>query len=223
MFRTSIIKKSLLQEELHRMISYKPLQYILSTFIVGLLMMFLTLIVGLSSHLSDISSGLTDKLGMYFYISASAPAETINTQIVSLMNELKEADITAEYFSKEDAMGTLQKRLPDIVKTFQDYNIDAQLPATLYVTVPNEKAHNKIVEILPRYNTIIENVNQINQSSIKTQEQRVMRALEFAYFMRGASIILIIIFAAVMVGVILLVLYFKLKQFENILSLKKTL
>jgi hypothetical protein len=65
--------------------------------------MFLTLIVGLSSHLTDVSSGLTDKLGMYFYISSTAPTDTVNTKVVTLLKELETANIDAQYLSKEDA------------------------------------------------------------------------------------------------------------------------
>lgn len=224
MSRLSIIKKSLLSEEVHRMILSRPFQYIFSTVIIGLLMMFLTLIVGLSSHLADVSSWLTDKLGMYFYISSSAPAETVNTKIVTLLKELENANIEAQYMSQEDAKTTLQKKLPDIIQRFQDYNIDSDLPATLYVTVHTEQAHKSLETILPRYADIIENTKDVApSSSIKTQEQRVMRALDFAYFLKGASIVLIIVFSIVMIGVVLLLLFFKLKQFEDIISLKKML
>lgn len=224
MSRLSIIKKSLLSEEVNRMILSKPLQYFFSTIIVGLLMMFLTLIVGLSSHLTDVSSGLTDKLGMYFYISSDVPSETLNTKIVGLLKELEDSNIKAQYLSQEDAVGSLEKKLPDIVKKFKDYNIDANLPSTLYVTIPNEQVHTKLVTILPRYADIIENVSDINAtSSVKTQEQRVLKALDFAYFLKWTSVVLIVIFSLVMIGVVLLVLFFKLKQFEDVISLKKIL
>ncbi len=224
MSRLSIIKKSLLSEEVNRMILSKPLQYFFSTIIVGLLMLFLTLIVGLSSHLTDVSSGLTDKLGMYFYISSDVPSETLNTKIVGLLKELEDSNIKAQYLSQEDAVGSLEKKLPDIVKKFKDYNIDANLPSTLYVTIPNEQVHTKLVTILPRYADIIENVSDINAtSSVKTQEQRVLKALDFAYFLKWTSVVLIVIFSLVMIGVVLLVLFFKLKQFEDVISLKKIL
>lgn len=206
------------------MILSKPLQYFFSTIIVGLLMMFLTLIVGLSSHLTDVSSWLTNKLGMYFYISSDVPSETLNTKVVWLLKELEDANIKAQYLSQEDAVGSLEKKLPDIVKKFKDYNIDANLPSTLYITIPNEQAHSTLVTILPRYADIIENVSDINAtSSVKTQEQRVLKALDFAYFLKWTSIVLIVIFSLVMIGVVLLVLFFKLKQFEDIISLKKIL
>ena len=206
------------------MILSKPLQYIFSTIIVGLLMMFLTLIVGLSSHLTDVSSWLTNKLGMYFYISSDIPNDTLNTKVVWLLKELEDANIKAQYLSQEDAVGTLEKKLPDIVKRFKDYNIDANLPSTLYVTIPNEEAHTTLINILPRYADIIDNVDDINAaSSVKTQEQRVLKALDFAYFLKWTSVVLIVIFSLVMIGVVLLVLFFKLKQFEDIISLKKIL
>lgn len=224
MSRLSIIKKSFLSEEVHRMISSKPLQYLFSTIIIGLLMMFLTLIVGLASHLGDVSSGLTHKLGMYFYISSTASPDMVNTKMVTLLKELESAGIHAEYMSQQDAIGTLEKKLPAIVQRFKDYNIDSNLPSTLYITVPNEKAHEQLTTILPRYADIIENVNDVApSSSIKNQEQRVMRALDFAYFLRWASIVLIVIFSIVMIAVVLLLLFFKLKQFEDVIALKKIL
>ena len=224
MSRISIIKKTLLSEEVHRMVVSRPFQYVFSTIIIGLLMMFLTLIVWLSSHLTDVSSWLTDKLGMYFYISSSAPSDTVNTKVVALLKDLEIAKIDAKYMSKEDAAWSLEKKLPDVVKRFKDYNIDSDLPATLYVTLHTEQAHKALETILPRYADIIENVNDVApSSSIKTQEQRVMRALDFAYFLKWASIVLIGIFSLVMIWVVLLVLFFKLKQFEDIIALKKML
>ena len=186
--------------------------------------MFLTLIVWLSSHLSDVSSWLTEKLGMYFYISSTASTDLVNTKVVSLLQDLKNVKIEASYLSKQEAVSSLQKKLPDIVKSFKDYNIDSNLPATLYITVRSEKARKSLETILPRYADIIENVKDVAPgSSIKTQEQRVMRALDFAYFLRWASIVLIIVFSLVMIAVVLLLLFFKLKQFEDVVTLKKML
>lgn len=224
MNRLSIIKQSLLSEELHRLITFKPLQYIASTVIVWLLMLFLTLIVGLSSHLNDVSLGLTNKLGMYFYISSSQSGDTTNAKILTLMDQLKQANITAQYLSQEDAVHALEKKLPDIVQKFKDYNIDAQLPSTLYITIHNEKEHKQLTTILPQYSDIIENIGDLwETTSIRAQEQRVMRALDFSYFLKGVSIALITIFAIIMIAVVLLLLYFKMKQFEDILALKKIL
>lgn len=224
MSRLSIIKKSLLWEEVYRLATFKPIQYIFSTLVIGLLMMFLTLIVGLSSHLSDVSSGLTDKLGMYFYISQNQSGDAVNTKIVTLMKELENAQIPAQYLSKEDALQAFQKKLPSIAKNLQDYNIDAWLPATLYINIHSEKQHKALTTILPQYSDIIDNVGDLwDTTSVRAQEQRVMKALDFAYFIKWLSIWLIIIFSLVMGAVVLMLLYFKLKQFENLLSLKKTL
>lgn len=206
------------------MIVAKPLQYIFATVVVWLLMLFLTLLVGLGSHLSDVSSGLTDKLGMYFYISQDIDPLQANTKVLSLMKELEDAHVPAQYISQDQAESFLSKKLPYIVKKFQEYNIDAKLPATLFVTVKSESIYESLQTILPRYADIIQNNNDLNkQETIKWQELRVIKALDFAYFLRWASLVLIFIFTLVMVGVILLVLMLKLKQFSNIIELKKLL
>lgn len=77
------------------------------------------------------------------------------------MDQLKQANITAQYLSQEDAVHALEKKLPDIVQKFKDYNIDAQLPSTLYITIHNEKEHKQLTTILPQYSDIIENIGDL--------------------------------------------------------------
>lgn len=224
MSRLSIIRKSLLSEEVNRLITFKPLQYIASTVIVGLLMMFLTLIIGLSGHLSDVSSGLTNKLWMYFYISQNQTGDTVNAKVVDLLKKLEDANIGAQYLSQAQAQEALEKKLPDIVKKFKDYNINADLPSTLYITIHNEAQHTKLTTILPQYSDIIDNIDDVGDgTSLRAQEQRVMKALDFSYFLKWASVMLIIVFSLIVISVVILLLYFKLKQFEDIISLKKIL
>lgn len=161
---------------------------------------------------------------MYFYISQNQTGDTVNTQIVNLMRELETANIDAEYLSQSDAIAALEKKLPDIVQKFRDYNINAQLPSTLYVNIHNESQHQQLTQILPKYSDIIENIGDLGDStSIRAQEQRIMRALDFSYFLKWVSLALIIVFSIVMIAVVLLLLYFKMKQFEDIISLKKIL
>ena len=186
--------------------------------------MFLTLIIGLSGHLSDVSSGLTNKLWMYFYISQNQTWDNVNAKIVDLLKKLEDEKISAQYLSQADAQAALEKKLPDIVKKFKDYNINADLPSTLYITIHNEAQHQKLTQILPQYSDIIDNIDDIGDgTSIRDQEKRVMRALDFSYFLKGASLTLIIIFSLIVISVVILLLYFKLKQFEDIISLKKIL
>lgn len=221
MSQLSIIKSSLFSEELQRLLTFKPLQSFFSACIIGLLMMFLTLLMGLSSHLSDVSQGLYDKLGMYFYINKEAEQDS---KIVELLQELKLANIDTEYLSHDDALQALEKKIPDIVQKFKDYNINTNLPSTLYIRVHSESQHQKLIEILPRYSQLIENIGDLEQGiSLQSQEKRIMKALDFARFLQGTSIALIVIFAGIVIAVTLLLLYFKLKQFEDVLAIKKIL
>jgi cell division protein FtsX len=187
-------------------------------------MLFLTLLVGLSSHLSDVSSWLTDKLWMYFYINSDIDPQLSNTKVLTLLKELEQDNVKAQYISQDQAQAFLAKRLPHIVKKFQEYNINNTLPATLFVTIQSDANYASLQKIMPRYADIIQNVNEVaTDSTIKWQEQRVIKALDFSYFLRGASIVLIAIFALVMMGVVLLVLLLKLRQFSDIITLKKLL
>ena len=187
-------------------------------------MVFLTLLVGLWSHLSDVSSWLTDKLGMYFYINPDADSQTTNTKVLTLLKELEDNGVQAQYISQDQAQAFLAKKLPHIVQKFQEYNINNTLPATLFVTVKSETNYSSLQQIIPRYADIIQNVNEVSgENAIKWQEQRVIKALDFAYFLRWSSIVLIVIFSILMMWVVLLLLLMKLKQFEDIIVLKKLL
>lgn len=188
-------------------------------------MVFLTLLVGLGSHLSDVSHGLTEKLGMYFYITTdtSNPDQT-NTRVLTLMKELEDRNVTTQYVSQDQAETFLAKRLPDIVAKFKEYNINSTLPATLFVTIKSDHDYEVLQEVIPRYADMISNSTEfVSQNTIKSQEQRVIKALDFSHFLQGSSIVLIFIFSLMMMGVVLLVLLLKLRQFHAIIELKKLL
>lgn len=224
MSRLSIIRKSILAEEVERLIAYKPLQYLVTTAVIGLLMFFLTLIAGMSSHLGSVSQALSDKLGMYFYVNESLSGDVRNTQLVKLMGELEDANIYTEYLSQSDAGNALQQRLPDIVEQFEDYGIDIDLPSTLYITIKSERQYHQLIKILPQYSDIITNVQDLGDgTSVRSQEQRIIKAIEFSSFLQNISLALILLFAGVMIAATVLLLYFKLEEFDDVFALQKIL
>lgn len=222
--RLSIIKKSLLREEVSRMIISRPLQTLVGAIVSWFLLMFLTLLIGLGSHLTDVSRGLTDKLGMYFYVTQTGDQAAVQQKVLALTKELENASIKADYISADQASSFLAKRLPDIIQKFQDYNINNPLPATLFVVIRRESDYQSLQTIMPRYADIIDNANDISSlDSLKIQEQRVVRALDFAQFLQGASYALIVFFALLTIAIIVFIVSLKLHQFHELLSLKKLL
>lgn len=178
----------------------------------------------MSSHLGSVSNALSEKLGMYFYVNQAVTWDVRNTQLVQLMTELEDANIYAEYLSQSDATTALQRRLPDIVEQFQDYGIEIDLPSTLYITIKNEQQHNQLISILPKYSEIITNLDDLGDaSSVRSQEQRIMKAIDFSTFLQGMSVLLIAVFGVVMVAAIVLLLYFKLEEFDDVFALQKIL
>lgn len=98
---------------------------------------------------------------MYFYLTSQAERD-ISPEIVQLLKELDSAGIKAEYLSEEDAMNTLEQKLPAIVQEFKNYNIDPNLPSTLYVMINDDYQHKQLTRILPKYSSIITNLNDLN-------------------------------------------------------------
>lgn len=186
--------------------------------------MFLTLLIGLGSHLTDVSRWLTDKLGMYFYVTQTGDQALVQQKVLSLTKELENASIKADYISADQAASFLAKRLPHIIQKFQDYNIDNPLPATLFVVVRRENDYQSLQEIMPRYADIIDNASDVSSlNSLKVQEQRVVRALDFAYFLQWSSYALIVFFALLTIAIVVFIVSLKLHQFHELLSLKKLL
>lgn len=222
--RLSIIKKSLLREEVMRMIVSRPWQTLIAAVMGWFLLMFLTLLIGLGSHLTDVSTWLKDKLGMYFYITQQGDQAAVQQKVLALTKELEQVSIKADYISADQAAAFLAKRLPTIIQKFQDYNINNPLPATLFVVVRRDADYQALQTIMPRYADIIDNAADVaSTSSLKLQEQRVIRALDFAQFLQWASYALIVLFALLTIGVIIFVISLKLQQFHELLSLKKLL
>lgn len=105
---------------------------------------------------------------MYFYINSDIDPQLSNTKVLTLLKELEQDNVKAQYISQDQAQAFLAKRLPHIVKKFQEYNINNTLPATLFVTIQSDANYASLQKIMPRYADIIQNVNEVaTDSTIK--------------------------------------------------------
>ncbi len=122
---------------------------------------------------------------MYFYVTQEGDQVAVQQKVLTLTKELEQASIKVDYISADQAASFLSKRLPTIIQKFQDYNINNPLPATLFVVIRREADYQSLQTIMPRYADIIDNATDISStSSLKLQEQRVVRALDFAAFLQ---------------------------------------
>ncbi|MBQ7074309.1 hypothetical protein IJM86_04555 [bacterium] len=78
--------------------------------------------MGVSFYGNSLNEGLKNKLGMYFYIKDKPEEEDyIYKQVMTLKEQLEQADIKATFSSKEDSVKFLEKRLPNLTGTFEKF------------------------------------------------------------------------------------------------------
>jgi len=67
------------------------------------------------------------------------------------------------FSSKDDAIASLQKKIPNVVYTFQKYGIDNPLPATLYVMFDSDDEYQVLKTIIIEHKNLILNIKDISQ------------------------------------------------------------
>ena len=64
---------------------------------------------------NTLNASLNDKLGMYFYLNDSVEEETkLYKQVMQLRDKLEKEGLKVNFLTKEDAMGFMMKRLPEL-------------------------------------------------------------------------------------------------------------
>lgn len=100
-----------------------------------------------------------------------------------MQQDLKNNNIEFKFYDKDAAYDTLQKKIPDIVKTFSKYGIKNPLPATMYIIINNTSQYDIMKSVVAKYSDIIVNNEDINQSkSYQEQRQRVINIINLSNF-----------------------------------------
>lgn len=166
---------------------------------VGLLMWFLIFLLNVflwvSLYTQKFSDGLKDKLGMYFYVKDIPGKESeIYKEVIKIKDELQAKWLKVMFSSKDDAIVSLQKKIPNVVETFQKYWIDNPLPATLYVMFDSESEYQTMKNVIVKHKNIILNIKDISQwYTIRQQENRVLTAINWSNFVVTISYIIIVL------------------------------
>lgn len=126
--------------------------------------------------------------------------------------------------SKDDAVGFLQSRIPQLTETFTKFGIENPLPPTLFVMFRSEEDYQKLKSIIVKYKNIIVNVDDLNKdATLKQQEKRVVTIINFSRFVSGIGIVLVLI----LFGTILMLGSFMIKNvfdvFHSKIEIKKLL
>jgi len=188
-------------------------------------MFILNVFLSISLYSNHFSDDLKDKMGMFFYIKDIPWNEHIvYEEILSLKDTLESEGLQVEFSSKEDAFQFLQKRVPDVINSFNKFGIENPLPATLYVMFDDEDEYQLLRETIVEYKNIILNIKDIDEwSTLKQQENRVLTIINFTNFIMILSYILVGILTLIILVFLTFLLGNIFQKFRHDLWVKKLL
>lgn len=211
--KTKVSSPKIFRDDLSSLFKAYKWQIVRVTILSGFLLFLLHILMGVSFYGNSLNEGLKNKLGMYFYIKDKPEEEDyIYKQVMTLKEQLEQADIKATFSSKEDSVKFLEKRLPNLTGTFEKFWIKNPLPATLYVTLKDKDQYEVLQKIMIDNKSIILNIQDISQlKNLSSQENRILNIIKLSNFVQ----ILCWIFIGVVMRVILSFVIFFLKGLFN--------
>jgi len=167
--------------------------WIFQTIAVVLLLSFFiflqNILISLTVNMYTFSNELKDKLWVYLYFKEWDKIQQVQENrdlMINLKTRLENAGLKVQYLSKEKAIKTLAKRLPNIINNFEKYGIKNPIPPTMYIIFRTQDEYNTMKNIVsdPKYKDIILNLSDIwTQKSFKEQESRVKKIISFSNFL----------------------------------------
>jgi cell division protein FtsX len=215
----------LIKHDVVTMIKASAFKFFGVSLLIGCLLFLLNTLVAISYNVSEGTDQLKGRLGMYFYIKDDVTnKDQIYAQIMQLKDKLQGQGLTVNFSSKDDAFGFLKKTVPNLVSTFEKYNIENPLPATLYVMVKDESQYQTLKSTIINYKDIILNIQDVSDGKgIQDQENRLVQVFKLSDFVIGFSYFLIAILVAIIVVLMLFMIKTKFQQFYPKIELKKLL
>lgn len=214
-------------KNLWRLFKTRLFQTFATVLLLSFLVFFLNILISLTFNIYSFSNELKWKLWVYLYIKEWDSAEAVSKSR-DLMIELKDSLdawwLKVIYFTKEDAIKTLSKRLPKIFENFEKYWIENPIPPTLYITFQTESQYKAMRDIVndKKYQDILLNLSDIwDQDSFKEQETRISKIIEFSNFMIKFYIFLSIVLILIILWFLTLILQLNFYSFVNQIEVEK--
>jgi len=123
---------------------------------------------------------------MYFYIKDDPENEDIiYKRVMQLKEQLQNEQIKVSFSTKEDSVNFLEKRLPELTKTFEKFKIKNPLPATLYVTFRDQDQYEVLQRIMLENKELILNIQDLTQvKNLEEQEGRILNVIKLSNFVQ---------------------------------------
>ncbi|HRX64316.1 MAG TPA: hypothetical protein P5060_04400, partial [Candidatus Absconditabacterales bacterium] len=172
-------KNGILSWDLKRIIKSNLPRLLRTSLIVAFLFYLLNIFTAIGFKINDISTLVTDKVGMYFYINDNVNQEEIYSRVIDIKDELSQKGLETSFSSKDDAFNFLENKIPEITENFDKFGIDNPLPSTLYIMFDNEKEYNIMKEVILKNKDMVLNIQDIDEgATLQQQENRSLKILK---------------------------------------------
>lgn len=142
-----------------------------------------------------------------------------------MKDKLEKLGMKVQYLSKDDAMKSIERKVPSVLESFEKYGIKNPLPATVYVLFNNTKDYEKLKAVITLYESIISNRDDISKigENMKKQETRILNTLGFTRAITLLSIFLIVIILIIVCAFLLLTIKTKFDAFRKMIMIQQLL
>lgn len=207
-----------------RIIKASLFQFIGISVLISFLLFLLNLLFWISYNIKNFSEDIKHRLGIYLYIKEIPEQEhVVYSEVISLKEELESAWFNVEYYSKARALELIETRMPDVIN-FEKYWITNPLPPTLYATFNDKQQYEELINIIPKYEAIILNMDDINQwKSFSEQENRIKNIINFSNFVVLFSYFIILVLIIIIISFLLLVIKISFQNFYSQIEIEKLL
>ncbi len=153
--------------------------------VIAILIFIFNIILAINFIAKDALTDLSKRVDLIVYLKESTTIEETQELIDALKTQAGVEEI--KYTSKENALTELKTSHPRLVITFEKYDLENPLPASLNITTNHPKYHPQIAEFLEqeRYQKFLSNISsdedEIQESTIiKSVSKNLLAVTNFA-------------------------------------------
>lgn len=196
------------------------------SFLIWFLLYLLHILVGLSLGVHYMSQNIQNKLGVYFYIKDNPnQQDQTYSKVIEMKDKLEKLWMKVNYVSKDEAIKSIERKVPSVLESFEKYGIKNPLPATVYVLFDNNKDYEKLKAVITLYEWIIANRDDISKigENMKKQETRILQTLGFTRAITALSVFLIVVILIIVCAFLMLTIKTKFDAFRKMISIQQLL
>lgn len=191
--------------------------------LMGFLFLLLNIFAGTAIYSQKVNENIREKLWLYVYINNYDDISTEYKEAIQIKEEIEKYGIEVSFISKDDALKSFEKTMPNIKKNLQKFNIDNPLYSTLYIKISDKDNYKTIKNILNENKDKIQNYEDFDIDNFNSQEQRSIQTITVSNFIQKVIITFSIILILIIILFITHIIYSLYKHFEKDLSSKKML